>query len=67
MEIDYINGPRTEKVFGVSKYQTEIFRRIEGVEWNIIEYDSFMQILEKNIIRAPNQDHTPGYWQQIHI
>ncbi|WP_048187969.1 glycosyltransferase family 4 protein [Methanobacterium paludis] len=47
MEIDYINGPRTDKIFGVSKYQMEIFRRIEGVGWNIIEYDSLMQILEK--------------------
>ena len=47
MEIDYINGPRTDKIFGISKYQMEIFRRIEGVDWNIIEYTSLMQRMEK--------------------
>ena len=47
MEIDYINGPRTDKIFGMSKYQMEIFRRIEGVDWNIIEYTSLMQLTEK--------------------
>jgi glycosyltransferase involved in cell wall biosynthesis len=47
MEIDYISGPRTEKIFGMSKYQMEIFKRIEQVEWNIIEYDSILQSLEK--------------------
>ncbi|SCG85779.1 glycosyltransferase family 4 protein [Methanobacterium congolense] len=46
MEIDYINGPRTDKVFGMSKYQMEIFKRIEGVEWNFIEYDSLLKIME---------------------
>ncbi|KAF5086885.1 D-inositol-3-phosphate glycosyltransferase [anaerobic digester metagenome] len=46
MEIDYINGPRTDKIFGMSKYQMEIFKRIEGVEWNFIEYDSLLKIME---------------------
>lgn len=46
MEVDYINGPRTDKIFGISKYQMEIFRRIEGVEWNFIEYNAFLKIME---------------------
>lgn len=57
MEIDYINGPRTDKVFGMSKYQMEIFKRIEGVEWNFIEYDSVTQIIErkyKNNLKIPS-------------
>lgn len=47
MEVDYINGPRTDKIFGMSKYQMEIFKRINGVEWNFIEYDSVTQIIER--------------------
>lgn len=47
MEVDYINGPRTDKIFGMSKYQMEIFKRIKGIKWNIIEYDSLTQLIEK--------------------
>ena len=47
MEIDYINGPRTDKIFGISKYQMEIFRRVEGVEWNIIDYNSITHLIER--------------------
>ena len=39
MEIDYINGPKTYKIFGMSKYQMEIHRRLD-IELNIIEYES---------------------------
>lgn len=46
MEVDYINGPRTDKIFGMSKYQMEIFKRINGVEWNFIEYDALIKIME---------------------
>ena len=63
MEVDYINGPRTDKIFGISKYQREIFRRIEGVEWNIIEYDSLMQIIEKKYndnSRSASYSHDTG-------
>jgi glycosyltransferase involved in cell wall biosynthesis len=38
IEIDFINGRRTDHVFGVSKYNTEIFRRITGAHLNKIEY-----------------------------
>ncbi|WP_048190870.1 glycosyltransferase family 1 protein [Methanobacterium sp. SMA-27] len=46
MQIDYINGPKTEKIFGMSKYQMEIHKRLD-VELNIIEYESIMHNLEK--------------------
>ena len=51
MEIDYINGPRTDKLFGMYKYQMEIQKRLDIV-LNIIEYESIMQNLEKRF--APN-------------
>ncbi len=51
MEIDYINGPRTEKLFGMYKYQMEIQKRLDVI-LNIIEYDSIMQNLEKHF--TPN-------------
>ncbi len=61
MEIDYINGPRTDKIFGMSKYQMEIFKRIEGVEWNIIKYNSMTQLIEKkykdNLKSNPDISH----------
>jgi glycosyltransferase involved in cell wall biosynthesis len=38
IEIDFINGRQTEEVFGTSKYNHEIFRRITGVHLNRIEY-----------------------------
>jgi len=38
MEIDYINGLKTDKIFGMSKYQSEIHNRLENVRLNRIEY-----------------------------
>ena len=29
MQIDYINGPKTDKIFGMSKYQMEINKRLK--------------------------------------
>ncbi len=29
MEIDYINGAKTDEIFGMSKYQKEIHERIK--------------------------------------
>jgi glycosyltransferase involved in cell wall biosynthesis len=46
MEIDYISGPRSDKIFGMYKYQMEIQKRL-NVILNIMEYDSIMQNLEK--------------------
>jgi glycosyltransferase involved in cell wall biosynthesis len=52
MKIDYINGRKTDKLFGRSKYQREIFKRLDNVELNIIEYrpiaDIVNNILNKN-------------------
>ena len=50
MEIDYINGPKIDKLFGMSKYQREINKRL-NVELNLIEYDSIMYNL--NITHTP--------------
>ena len=46
MEIDYISGPKTDKIFGMSKYQLEIIKRI-NINFNIIEYNSLMTFLKK--------------------
>ena len=46
MEIDYINGPKTDKIFGMNKYQMEIVRRLD-IKFNVIEYNSLMKWFEK--------------------
>ncbi len=38
MEIDYINGVKTDEIFGMSKYQREIHERIKNIKLNHIEY-----------------------------
>ena len=35
MEIDYINGIRSSKIFGRSKYQREIVKRVSEADLNI--------------------------------
>ena len=63
MEIDYINGQKTDKIFGMSKYQNEIFKRLTCVEFNVIEYKSLTQLFEtkyKNIFPyKPNRSNNP--------
>jgi glycosyltransferase involved in cell wall biosynthesis len=46
MKIDYINGHKTDKIFGRSRYQREIFKRIDDVELNIIEYTTTADIIK---------------------
>jgi glycosyltransferase involved in cell wall biosynthesis len=58
MKIDYINGPKTVKIFGMSKYQMEINKRLD-VELNLIEYDSIMQNLEKRF--TPSSQSSKSY------
>lgn len=38
MEIDYINGLKTDEIFGMSKYQSEINSRLGNIKLNRIEY-----------------------------
>ena len=38
MEIDYINGLKTDEVSGMSKYQKNIHQRITNIKLNLIEY-----------------------------
>jgi glycosyltransferase involved in cell wall biosynthesis len=47
LKIDYISGPKTDKIFGMYKYQMEIQKRLDVV-LNIIDYQSIMQSLEKS-------------------
>ena len=49
MEIDYINGIKSSKIFGRSKYQMEIFGRINDAKLNIIEYQPIADILKKKL------------------
>ena len=53
MEIDYINGPKTDKIFGMSKYQLEIIKRI-NVDLNFIEFDSLMIYFDKKFNKSSN-------------
>lgn len=39
MEIDYITGPKTAKISGITKYQMEIQNRLNNIEFNCIEYN----------------------------
>jgi len=63
MEIDYINGPKTDSIFGMSRYQAEIHNRMKGVDFNVIEYKSLTKAFElkyKSIfpvksVTSPNQ------------
>jgi len=65
MEIDYINGPKTYKIFGMSKYQMEIHKRLD-IKLNIIEYDSIMYNLEKRYIPTISTNETPmEYYNNI--
>jgi len=50
MEIDYINGPKTDKIFGISKYQMEIIKRLD-IDLNIIEFNSLMSLFEKKFTK----------------
>ena len=47
MEIDYINGPKIAKIYGMFRYQLEICRRINSIDFNFIEYESLIQALEQ--------------------
>jgi len=59
MKIDYINGPKTDKIFGRSKYQREIFKRLNKVELNIIEYKPIADIIKNNLdISSSKQEIT---------
>jgi glycosyltransferase involved in cell wall biosynthesis len=52
MEIDYINGPKTDKIFGMSKYQMEIVKRLD-IELNMVEYNSLTHYFEKKYSNDP--------------
>ncbi|AKB50009.1 Glycosyltransferase [Methanosarcina barkeri str. Wiesmoor] len=44
MEIDYINGLKTDEKFGMSKYQSEIHSRLSDIKLNRIEYPNVSRI-----------------------
>lgn len=50
MEIDYINGLKTDEIFGMSKYQSEIHKRLENVKLNRIEYPNISKVTGINKI-----------------
>ena len=50
MEIDYINGLKTDEIFGMSKYQKEIHNRLENVKLNRIEYPEISKVIGVNRI-----------------
>ena len=57
MEIDYISGQKTDKIFGMSKYQMEIHKRLD-IKLNMIEYDSMMVNLEKRYNSHQQSEYT---------
>lgn len=50
MEIDYINGLKTDEIFGMSKYQSEIHKRLEDIKLNRIQYPDISKITGVNRI-----------------
>lgn len=50
MEIDYINGLKTDEIFGMSKYQSEIHSRLDNVKLNRIEYPDVSKVTGVNRI-----------------
>ena len=52
IEVDYINGVKTDEIFGRSKYQKEIHKRLPEVKLNVIEYNSFIGSIDM-LIRYP--------------
>lgn len=50
MEIDYINGLKTDKIFAMSKYQSEIHNRLKDVKLNRIEYPDVSKVIGVNRI-----------------
>jgi glycosyltransferase involved in cell wall biosynthesis len=40
IEIDYINGRKTDEIYGISKYNQEINKRQQGFTFNSIQYTS---------------------------
>ncbi len=44
MEIDYINGMKTDEIFGMSKYQSEIHSRLDNIKLNRIEYPDVSKV-----------------------
>ncbi|MBI5680824.1 MAG: glycosyltransferase family 4 protein [Methanobacterium sp.] len=60
MEIDYIKGPKTSKIFGMSRYENEIHKRIKNVDFNVIEYKSLTHAFEKKYksLVPPKNNHS---------
>ncbi|MDQ1276605.1 MAG: hypothetical protein QG610_2183, partial [Euryarchaeota archaeon] len=50
MEIDYINGMKTDEIFGMSKYQSEIHNRLDSIKLNRIEYPDVSKLTGVNRI-----------------
>ena len=50
MEIDYINGLKTDEIFGMSKYQNKIHSRLDNVKLNRIEYPDISKVTGVNRI-----------------
>ena len=63
MEIDYINGQKTDKIFGMSKYQMEIQKRLD-IKFNIIEYNSMMANFEKRYNSRQLSEYNGSYLKE---
>ena len=63
MEIDYINGQKTDKIFGMSKYQMEIQKRLD-IKFNIIEYISMMANFEKRYNSRQLSEYNGSYLKE---
>jgi glycosyltransferase involved in cell wall biosynthesis len=57
MEIDYINGQKNDKIFGMSKYQLEIVKRLD-VKLNVIEFNSLMTFFDKKYGHNSNNSNS---------
>ena len=60
MEIDYIKGPKRDKIFGMSRYQFEIYKRLNNVDFNFIEYNSLIQVLQHWFQTSKKNSYAPS-------
>jgi glycosyltransferase involved in cell wall biosynthesis len=64
MEVDYICGHRTDRLFGMAKYEQEINRRITDVQFNRIDYLPLRTVLENRYPQLfSSQETSPEKYQ----
>jgi glycosyltransferase involved in cell wall biosynthesis len=56
MEVDYINGNQNKKIYGMSRYEMEINKRISDITFNRIEFIPYMASMENTYKNLSNPE-----------